>query len=72
MYLFVAKVSIPMIVLLDLKRLNCHLKVCSLANSQVVPAQIGSIHMLLKYGMSLDARRLHIITISICSWMCCF
>ena len=41
--LFVVKVSIPMIiwiVLIDLKRLNYHLKMRSLANCLVVHAQI--------------------------------
>ena len=65
--LFVVKVSILMIiwiVLIHLKRLNCHLRMRSLANCLVVHAQIQSTHS--------SVRRLHIITIPTCSWMCCF
>ena len=68
-------VSIHMIiwiVLIGLKRLNYHLKMRSVANCLVVPAQIQSIHMRLECGMPLDVRRLQIITISTYSWMCCF
>ena len=34
--------------------------------------RLHSIHMQHKCEISLDVRRLQIITISICSWMCCF
>ena len=56
--LLVVKVSIPMIrciVLIDLKRLNYHLKMRSLANCLVVLAR--SIHIRLECGMPLDVRR---------------
>ena len=52
--LFVIKVSFPMIiwiVLIDLMRLNCHLKMRFLPNGLVVHAQIQSIHTRLECGM---------------------
>ena len=70
--LFVVNVSIPMIiwiVLIELKRLNCHLKMRFLVSCLVVHAQIQSTHMRLESGMPLGVRPLQIITISICSFL---
>ena len=58
--LFFVKVSIPMIIwiaLIDLKRVNCHLKMRFLANCLVDHAQIQSMHMRLECGMPLDVSR---------------